>query len=216
MKKLLSFFILISIIFLSSVHAQTSNLPSPEQIQNDPVVQNVDKLQEIAEQKKWEFLADKWKETLLKNKAIAAMDRAFTNSNFLFVVLFARNYEFSLEMFFTVLIWFALALSALSYWQYFFQNKTYSYLAAYASAIALAWLQIINGIIVGVNYALSLRTEWWWPSLSTLVFITLLIVFWQFNRRIAAQMKKKKKDAKQQNLEHRVEVQEAFRKGINK
>src|SRR3989338_10796665 len=84
----------VSFSLSSAVADELANVPGGQQVQNaGEVIQNITK---TIEEKKWDYLGDRWKEVLLKNKYASAVDGFLKKIDFVFVVLFGEHYDFSL------------------------------------------------------------------------------------------------------------------------
>lgn len=99
-------FLLVAFSYLSFVHAQDSGINTTgiqsdaEKIRNATQV-----LQNFTERAKYEFLADKWKEFLLKDKGFAKFDGFLENLSFVFFIFTGMFYKFSPLFFVVIFMW---------------------------------------------------------------------------------------------------------------
>ena len=98
--------VLFGLFLLSNrVLAEAPGGLDPDALQNDSAVRIVTGIQEAADEKKWEYLSEKWQEILLKNKGISMIDSFLKKINFVFVFVFGQDYSLSLTLLFVILMW---------------------------------------------------------------------------------------------------------------
>ncbi len=212
-KLVFASFLLLALIIFSNVNARAQDL---EDIENNSVVRGVDELREIAEERKWEFLSEQWKEILLKNRFISKIDSFFTKINFIFVFLMSRNYSLSLELFFVFLIWLFTLLSLYAYSSYFFDNDIYRGLIALAGTVIFSWLQIFNILGKGIIRLIFFSERGLISFFTSLLIFVLIFVYLFLNKMFAARLKEDKEEARKREFEHKVAVEEKFREGVSK
>lgn len=71
----------------------------------DKFVNYSEQTQEFIEEEKYKLLADKWKEILLKNRFLSAVDGFFRKINFVFFILFGEDYDFTFNFLLLVVVW---------------------------------------------------------------------------------------------------------------
>lgn len=169
----------------------------------------VEQTQEQIDEARIIFLGQEWKELFLKNKVIFGFDKFFTDLNWFFVVIFARDYSFSLEMFFVFLMWLATALSIGSYFV-FFKEDWQKLLGAFAGAILIAHIQVFNFLAKAAAKVLFYKSSTLW-SVVTFIFIVLAFFVYLYLNKYFGKMIKAAKDKKKRFwLEHRTDVLEEF------
>lgn len=167
----------------------------------------------FTEENRWEYLGGEWRKALLKNKIIGRFDAAFTRINFVFVILFARDYSLSLTLIFVFLLWLFTALSIEGY-LIIIENKSYRALAAFAITIALAHMQVFNYIAKGAFKIIFYRSEWWWSLLSAVIVFVAAFLYLYINKIFAAKIKKGHEEARKKHFEHKTKELESFQKGV--
>jgi len=201
MMKKIGVLILFVLIFSSFVTAQTGSLPNQEEFENDSVVKGVQQIQDIAENRRWEYLSEKWKETLKKNKYFAAIDTFFTKINIVFVILFGQDYDFSLTLFVVFLMWiFFLGMFERIIGGFSTFGKGTSFVAALAMTVILAQLQVYQVMSVWVFKLIFFRSGFWrWILLGIFLvgYVIVLIytrkIVWVIGRKFIKNQEKKAK-----------------------
>lgn len=213
MKKKLSVMFLLLLILSTLVLAQINT----EGIEDsaETIKESTEKLRELTEKENSEYLAQQWKSLFLNIDAIEKFDDAMKKLNIIFVVLLSRDYSFSLAMLFSFLLWIFTLLSLEKYFV-FFDKGVYRSLAAFAGTILLAHMQIFNVLSSLAVKIVFLRPGGLWSFLFFFLIIIFIIVYFYINRTLAAIIKKNKEKAKKHELEHKVDVQEQFRKSVSR
>lgn len=203
--------LILAILILSTISASLISAQQAPGLDNALGNTSLEDFEKIADEKQREYLLENWKEIFLKNKAISSIDKFLTKINLVIFALFARDYSFSLEMFFTVIIWFAFLIALEGYADSFIENKGYAFLAALSSTILLAWLQLYNLIakhtakLVFSNTASKL-----FSFFSVLIIIVIICFFIFLNKAIVKKIILDKKEAKVKKLEREVKIQKRF------
>ncbi len=206
---ILSFFI-VSLLSSSGFAAIPDNVPFSDETQY---------VQEVVEQRKWEYLGEAWQELLLKNKFIGRANEVFTKMNTLFVVLFARDYSFSFEMLFVFLLWLFTLLS-ISQYNFFYvfnfsdysssPNKTLNFVITLLLTSLLAHIQIFNYVSKAMFKFMFYKSSPWWSLITFIFLMVLLAVYLYINRLFGKMFGKSKEKTEREKLERRVSNQEAF------
>jgi hypothetical protein len=177
---LLSLFFVI--VFFVGAKAE---IPGAEEgYQNDSIVQGVEGLQETVEGRKWEYIGEQWKELLLKNKNIAAIDAMLKKFNIVFVVLFGRDYELSLILLFTIMFWiffFAMFSKIITGFSTF--SSGVSFIIAFILTIILAQFKAYYALSLLVVKVLFFK-QGIWPWIAFLVFFVAYLIFLIYLERI--------------------------------
>ncbi len=104
--------LLFALLFFSSfAGAQLGDIEHQIDNASKTLQDNVDKVKELAQDDKWNFIGSQWKEFLLKNKVISEVNSLFTNIDIVFVVLFSLHWAISIEMLFVFMMWLFTGLS---------------------------------------------------------------------------------------------------------
>ncbi len=195
-------------LFLLNVHAQ---VPDPEALQNDSVVKGVEKLQELSEEDRWQNISVQWKESLLQDQFISDIDTFLRKIDIVFVILFGRSYDLSLELLFAVILW-AITFAMLPKYLLFLREKWMRYAGSFVIVVGLANTQLFNVISAGLFKLIFFKYEWYWKVIALLVVLVALIAYYIFLKFIGKYFKKGKE--KKEALE--VKKERAEIKGIVK
>ena len=209
--------ILIFVLLIFNVLAQIPSGLDTEALENDSVVKGVKELERFTQEKRWEYLGEKWKEILLKNKVIFAVDKFFTKINIVFVILFGRDWTFSLGMFLVFLIWFYVLILSYHHFEFvFWENELFRLIGGFGVTIILAQLGLYNFISQKV---MDIAFKDWSLLTKVLVYLAVLVAFFAVayaNRLADKAMKESKEKEEKHKLKHKVETQEEFQEGLEK
>lgn len=202
-KKLGVFFISLTLILLILSNHVQAQLPTidPEDLKNESIIQGVEDIKEFTEEKKWEFIGERWKEILLKNKFISLMDKTFRQLNFLFFFLFGQDYEFSLKLLFIVMIW-------IFFWIMFYKvigdfstfSEPIAFIIGTLLTIVLAQLKtyvFLSNLVFKIIF--FKEGAWGWTSLLlffVIYFIILIFIeriIWKIGRGLKKSREEKEK-----------------------
>jgi len=211
MKKFVSWilcFVIIAGFFVSFSGA----LDLPE---GAPLANETKYVQEVVDQKKWEYLGEAWQELLLDNKYIMRANALFTKMNPLFVILFAREYSFSVTMLFVFLLWL---FTFLSLKQYKFMPKigegssseATNFVIALVATIILAHIKLFDYVAAGMFKLLFYKSSALWSLVTFVVLIILLILYLYVNLALGRYFKKKKEEKENKETRRKVSNQEEF------
>lgn len=213
MKKLV--FVLFAILLVSSVFGQTGGAEDQIKETIGTIEKNISTAREFTEADKWNFLGAQWKEFLLKNKAIASVDSFFTKINIVFVILFARSWNISLEMFFIFLLWIFTLISLIGYTNIFLvKSNIQRFFVALALTIVLAQVKLFYYISVGLNKLILYKSSSWWKFTIFVVIIAGFFIYLILNKEIAKLIKENNEKNKIMSLEEKTKKLEKFKEGI--
>ena len=158
-------------------------------------------LTEFTEEDKWEYLGRQWKELLLKNKYISAVDESFRKISFIFVFLFGEKYDLSLTLLFAILLWIAFFSAVGNIISSFSTlSKPVSWIVAFSSSVILAHLKFYDFISLILFKIIFFREGIWrWVSLVILliawfvVIIYIRKIIWYLGRMTKKTMEEKEK-----------------------
>lgn len=182
MNKKLGVLFVVLLIFVSNVFAQidTSGLEkSAEDFKGE-----AEKIKEYTEEDKWGYLGQQWKDFFLNNKYIAGVNERLSKINFIFFFLFGQDYDFSLSLFFVVLLWIFFFLNSSEAFTLFSTfNKGISYLGGFIIAVLAGHIGIYR-VIVGILVKLIFIREGIWGWVWVIIFTVLLALLILFGRTI--------------------------------
>lgn len=176
------------------------------------ILNATEKLKEFAEKNKSSYLGEQWKEFLLKNKGISTLDSFLKKVNIIFFILLAKDYNFSFNILFTLLLWIAF-FSSFSEIIILFStfSRWVAYLSGFVFAVILAHFRVYEFILTSVSKLISFFSGWW-GIVAWIVFLILLLIWIIFSEKIVKQFKKIKEKYEEkgrlENLEKRQEAQE--------
>jgi len=202
------------LVFLGGfVSAQLGGIENRIDDTRDNVEGNITAVREFTERDRWNFIGSQWKEFLLKNKFIAGVDAFFSKISVVFVILFAKSWELSIEMLFVFMLWLFTVLSLYGYF-FFFKAKGIRWIGSVLGAVALAQAKVFYFISAGMYKLVFLKNGYWWNFLTFIVCIGLIVLYLKINKVISKQLEKtrKKRDEHEKDVEFK-EVK-AFQKGM--
>lgn len=196
-----------------SIHALDS---SGIEGQAQGVQEGVAKTQEQIDEIKTTFLGEQWRELFLRNRVISSVDSFFHKINVVFVILFARSYSFSLEMFFAFLIWLFTFLWMPKMAGVFVNGKGIKYLIGLLATIVVAQLQVFNELSKVMVKIMFYRTSTAWSVAMFIFLVVALFAYLVVSNIIAKAMKKAKEEREKRKQEHEIKILKERDKGINK
>ncbi|HJO15043.1 MAG TPA: hypothetical protein QGG70_03260 [Candidatus Pacearchaeota archaeon] len=211
MKKRL--FVLVFILFfigLTFISAQDSNpiegIPGGDIIvdlaEGDNPSENIEDVLDRIRQERNDsdngYLISQWKDQLLGNENIAAVNAVFAENDLIFRILFGVPYELSLTMFFIIALWFCVLLGLPDIIDSIdFFNKISSWIVSLLVVIILAQAQFFR-VIVNLTDRLLFAPENGWIRLILGIIIFFIFVYIYYVEKIVGkyfnQLKKKRKD----------------------
>jgi hypothetical protein len=166
----------------------------------EDVKEGTDKVRGLTEEdkwkQKWDYLGNEWKEILLKNKLIFALDSFFTKISFLFFILFAKSYEMSLLLIGIIFLWFFIFLNGarvLQSWGIVGEG-IFAYLASLAIVVLFAWMKLFETVIILLG-RLAFSPSHWWTRAIILVFILFGFSFLQYLLSLVSSYLRTRKDS---------------------
>ena len=205
---LLFFFILTSV-----ASAQTGNIGEQIEDSVEGLENNITKIKEFGEKDKWDFIGSRWKEFLLKNKAIVGIDTFFTKINIVFVILFGMDWELSMQMFFAFLFWIFTFFSCINY----FSKTKFRQTALIWAFLTVLFLAVINLFEYFGEFGVWLvfySGSFIW-KLFLFVFVIVLIISWfGLNKFIAKRMEKSMKRKKEEKTDVNLKKIDNIVKGL--
>lgn len=187
------FILAVSLLFFTSAQSLSTEINKSVFDEGAGTILNAtEKLKNLTEDS--DFLGEQWKKFLLKNEFIYSLDKLFKEFNFLFIILFGQNYEFSLTLFFTILLWIIFLIIFANIFSVYmaFSNKGISFAIAIAFNIIVAQLGIFNFISKTIVNLIFLK-EGIWILISFFILIFALIFFFVLGLLIVKNMRKRMK-----------------------
>jgi len=160
------------------------------------------------------FSGENVKESLLDFRIVSLFDGLFQKVNFVFVFLFFRNYSFTFGMLFIVMMWIASLIIAFKYFGLIIDNEYLSLLASVAGVILLSWLQIFNGVLLGVNKLLEYVDGTLKRFVIWVLVVVALFVLYRIGRGVVGGLRGSKKEREKAKLKKKVEKGVEFRKNL--
>jgi uncharacterized membrane protein YuzA (DUF378 family) len=174
----------------------------------------------IALTSNWAATGKQWKDSLMANPFVMALDSFFQKINFVFLALFGIQYSLSLALFLTLFLWF--------YFFFLFNNILKMSLFSKGVCLLVSLGLTIVSAQVGlfskmVNFIIQLffgeKTWWMKVIIGVLILLGLVLVF-AFIKRFGKQYKENKKKWKDEENRLKLEVGakagEALSKAVSK
>lgn len=201
-------------LFLNLAASQDTGLPSglnPEQIQNTTGRISAE----------WDYLGKEWKNILLNNPTVKAVDSFLTKIDGVFFVLFGIHYSLSPALFITIFLWIFFLIAFFGIFKnYASFKKEISLIISFLLVITMSHIKLIE---LQVNFLMSLlfSNKPWWVRLIFLVVIIafigiILILEKTFGKQIAANRKKMKEDLNRLKTELAGKSTEEIAKALSK
>jgi hypothetical protein len=203
-KRVVFLFVVLALVFLAQfARAVDSGVPEGIEEEAKQITDITDNAQNFIEERRWEYLGEQWRNTLMNVTAIRNVNNALEKMNPVFVFLFARDYVLGLTMFFAFLIWLFTWLSLRNYF-IFFQNKNYRALAALGATIVLAHMQVFNYLSEAAFRLMFYRVEWWWSTIVFVLIMAAIAAYFILNRGFAEKFKKSQEEKEKEEQKHQV------------
>lgn len=144
---------------------------------------------------KWDYLGKEWQNILLKNEIIKSIDSFFTKISFLFEVLLAEPYSFSLNFFFVVVLWFIFAINLIKILKGFSMFSSWvSFIIGFGITVAFARTKFFSNVSNFLIY-LIFKPELWWTRLIIFILILfILVLLYRANSIIGNLIKKQREE----------------------
>jgi len=209
MKKLgfvLIFGLLILPLFLNGLNSANDSLGlNPEQIE-----ETTTKITTLLGR-----TGEEWKVLLLENAFVKGMDSFFQEINIAFLVLFATDYSFSLELLFTVILWgYCLFFLYRAFSDFSLFSKGVSFVIALGLVMVMTHMKIIGFVVKSLMWLLFGEKEWWVSLIIGVIILFLLITLFMFLKKFGKKFKedrqKRKDELNSMKLEAGAKVGEAL------
>jgi hypothetical protein len=152
------------------------------------------------------FWEGQLRELLLSNRYWKAVDDRFTQSNLLFLVLFARSWSLSFGMLFSFILWLFVLLSLISYSQVIFKRYWQRFLGAFALTIVLAHIQFFNFLTSTAGKIISYKDSIFWNVFTFLLILFLIIFCFVLYMSLNKVLKKSLDSQKKHESDHKLDV----------
>lgn len=219
-KRLISFcfviLFLFSLLSVALVHAQ--DLSGAGDNLKDTVgglEDKVDNVKSFTEQDRLDYLTGRWQELLLKIPVVSKINDFFIKIDLFFVIFFARSWEISMDMFFTVILWFA-------FWLFFFnmlngligKDKWYLvWIISLLGTVGLAWTQFIN-FLASLTTKLVFYKSGWTNIILFVLVLVLIVILSALGKRVSKNVGKNNENSEEEQLKKDVESWKAYRQGM--
>ncbi len=205
MKKGLVILLITSLLFLNlfiiSVHAVLED--TAEGLEKN--VEDIENTKANIETK-WDYLGKEWKNILLKNKFVGAIDGFFKKISFVFEVLIAEPYTFSVTFLVVVLLWLYLFLKfAEIVRDYSTIPSGVSYLVGLGFTLVLAHIGVIRKITEFLGWIVFKPEAWWARWIIIIILGIILILIYKFTSLLGKSYKKdiEKLEKEQEKLDRK-------------
>ncbi len=217
--KVLLIIFLISALFFGNVLTQgAENIGEEASGDAGKILNATEELREFTEKDNVNFLSEQWKELLLKNSFVSAVDSFFRKISIVFVFIFGESYDLSFKFFMISLMWlFVFLLLFFSIKDILFLKKGTTILISLGCAVILGHIgiyYIFSDILL--NLLLYREGIWFWISWLILIVIYVFAILYAkiVIKKIGAERKKKLEKEKQQSLGEKVAETSAYVKGM--
>ena len=213
MKKELVF-VIIGIVLIAIVSAQDlGGIGDSIEDKIGEVEGNLTKAREFTEQNKTDFLAESWKKLVLKNKFISGTNWFFEKIDIVFVLLFAKHWEFSITMLFVFMLWLFTLLSIREY-NLFSDNEGLSWLIGLGGAILIAHMKLFNLVANALFGIFAYKNNLPWKISSFVLIFVLFVVYLKLNKFVGKILKKRREKNKEKKKEHKEKVRDTYDKNL--
>jgi len=169
---------------------------------------------------KWEYLGKEWKNIILGNSIIKAIDSFFQKINFVFLFLFGINYSMSLAVFLTTLLWIYFLFIWLNILSNSLFSKWVSFVISLGLAIGAAQINLFQmpvNLIIGLFFG---EKPWWVKLLIGAGILLVLVAFFvlvkKFGKQFAESRKKMKEEKNRIKLATGAKAGEELSKAVGK
>ncbi len=212
-NKLFVLLFFVSIVLLVSVPAQLNDIENKIENVTENLDDKADKIRELTEQDKWDFIGAQWKEFLLRNKAISGINNFFAQIDIVFVVLFSLHWAISIEMLLVFMLWLFTGLSVYGYLT-LFKNNLSRWVASFIIAIILAHVKFYYIISHAMFKLIFFKQDTWWNLITFVICIFLGILYLKINRLISQKLKESRENAEKQAQGRKLKEIETFNKEL--
>jgi len=169
---------------------------------------------------KWEYLGTEWKNILMNNIVVKAIDSFFQKLNVVFLVVFGVEYSLSVAFFLTVVLWVLLFLTFHNILGNAIFSKLVSSVISFALVILIAQTKLFR---FPVNWIIGLffgEKPWWLKLIiGVVIFAIIAIIFIlikNFGKQLAANKKKVKEETDRLKLHTGARAGEELSKAVGK
>lgn len=206
MKKRSSIFILVVLLlaFLQGVIAVTDPADTSG-VLADQFGINKDKIPTSAEEIKQLYLKTQWTEFILKNKYLGPVHLFFEKNSWAFSILFAHPYEFSLNLFCIIVIWFLLLTQIAKMVEASGIVKGgAAFSIGFLITIALAQVRVISLFVNFLLWILFKQENWWIRMIFIVFFVGVILIEDRFARMFAKALKEQQERKRNQESDQKV------------
>ena len=143
----------------------------------DTNIEKAENIKDTATSTNWTYLAGEWKNIILKNEIVSALNTIFSSFSFVFMILFGMPYSFSLTLLIIIILWFYFFIRLKGIFKGFSPfSSGKSLVIALGLAIALAQLGLYKVIADFLIWLVFLPKSPWFGALITMGIIFTLII----------------------------------------
>ena len=199
--------------FISSAGAQSEEgIPfasEMEKVENaKEKIKNIKGTLDDAQGIKFQYLKEEWTDYVRTSKYLGPIHRFFEKINIVFVVLFARNYEVSIELFFAICLWLATWYGLAGYIT-FLDKSWQQVLLSLGGTIIIAQTRLFNLVAVALFKIVFYRQSFWWSLASTILVVLAIIGYGKINGMIGEALEAAKKARELEEQKRKVEQHES-------
>jgi len=184
--------IVLNFLVLTFVSAQDLPPGMPSQLGQSPE-ETIEKVKNITETK-WDYLGKEWRNIMLKNNFVSAMDGFFNKISPVFLVLFGESYSLSLALFVIIILWLIVFVESsriIKSWGV--AKGSYAYIIGLAFAVILAQIKFFNIIVNAAGRLIFSRESKWTSFLLGFVFFLVLFLIVGVSEVLAKYLEDKRK-----------------------
>ena len=148
---------------------------------------------------KWDYLGEEWKNILLKNEFVSAINSFFEKISFIFVFLFGEPYSLSLTLFVIIIIWFYLFFQLSQILRDFVAfSSGISKIISFGVVTILAQVQILRKISEAFGWVIFSPGPGWVRYFILIIMIFILGTLYRISSTIGKQYKNTKEKQRQE------------------
>jgi len=183
---ILNFFIIASNLAQADIAPVVPGIPSG--LQPDNIEQK-----KVEIEGRWDYLKREWKNMLLQNKVVSAINSFFSKFNIVFRILFNENYDFSATLAIIIILWLFIAVMSAQIMRAIgLLNEGLSYLFGVAISVIFAHITILK-IVADIVIGLVMDREMWWARMIVMIiFFGILGGLTYLEQKLAKYLKEMK------------------------
>lgn len=204
-------------IALTAIILAEEDIPGvPAGWSDEKIEQDIERIQQLQNQSRWDYLGKEWRTMALKNPVIAYIDPIFTKFSIVFRILFGVPYSFSIALLFIIILWltFALRLGGLLSAFEFPRAKT-GYYIGFLSATVLSQIKLWEVLTNWIGRLLYSPENDWLRYLLIATFFIIMFLLNLLGDKLNKALAEKKKKIKEKSAEQTQKQVKKFAEGIS-